>query len=228
MPIINQKWPRDICPQACSFGRTRNDIVQQSPRTRQRSVIRTGGRALWSAQCTWRLPQGTKLGKLRYWLESLEGLSGSAQIWDFAAPRVTGSATFTFVPNLTWYTGAIPAFWSLDTFLTLGSALVAGVTAIPLTGLAASTLVCVQGQYVQIGRRLYLCAATIVSDGAGAAVVPILGGLVDDAAIGTEIRFAEAACEMHLAEQSFDQSSSFGDGMTVVSATFIESVTDVT
>lgn len=228
MPIINQRWPRDICPNSCTFGRTRNDFVQTSPRTRQRHVIRTGGRPLWSAQCTWQLPQGVKLGKLRYWLEELDGFVGSVQLWDFAAPRVTGSALFNWVPDLTWYVGAIPAFWSLDTFLTLGSSLTAGETSIPLTGLIPSQLVCVQGQYIQIGRRLYLCASTVVADGGGNATVVIVGGLVDAVSAGAEIRFAEAACEMQLVEPTFEQSSKFGDGLTTISATFIESVTDVT
>lgn len=240
MTIINQRWPRDICPQACTFGRTRNDILQRSPRTQQRSVIRTGGRPLWSAQCTWMLPNSDRLAKLRYWLEELDGFAGSAQLWDFASPYPFGlnlAVTGTADVKIFWsHLGArapftfagFPSFWQLDSFLTAGSGLAAGATSIPLTGLPANGLVCVQGQYVQIGRRLYLATATIQADASGNATLTISPGLIDAVASGTEIRFAEAACEMQLAEQNFDSSARAGEGLITVSATFVESVTDVT
>jgi len=240
MTIINQRWPRDICPQSCTFGRTRNDISQQSPRTRQRSLIRTGGRPLWSARVSWALPNSDRLAKLRYWLEELEGFGGSVQVWDFASPYPYGlnlSPTgqpgelkifWSYLGNRAPFTLAgFPSFWVLDSFLTLGAGYSAGATSIALSGLTTGGLVCVQGQYVQIGRRLYLAAATVTADGGGNATLTITPGLVDAVTIGTEVRFAEAACEMQLAEQNFDASARAGDGLITVSATFIESVTDV-
>lgn len=240
MTIVNQRWPREICPQSCAFERSRNDIAQQSPRTRQRSIIRTGGRPLWSAQCSWLLPNGAKLAKLRYWLEALDGFSGSVQVWDFASPYPFGlnlATSDTEMSRIFWsylstrapfsFAG-MPSFWALDSYLTLGAAVAAGATSIPLSGLTPSGLVCVQGQYIQIGRRLYLCADGATADGSGNATVTILPALIDAAPIGTEVRFAEAACEMQLAEQSFGASASAGEGFISVSATFVESVTDVT
>lgn len=239
MAIINQRWPRDIRPEICSFGRTRNDIRQTSPRTRQASVIKLG-RPLWSAECSWSLGNTEKLAKLRYWLEALEGYNGSAQIWDFASPFPWGLNLATSgVETTRWFWSylstrspftyaGLPAYWEADSMLTLPGAHAAGATSINLTGLSAGGLVCVQGQYVQIGRRLYLCADTVTANGSGAATVPIVPGLAVAAAAGTEVRFAEAACEMQLAEQNFDSRSRAGEGLTVVSAKFIESVTDVT
>jgi hypothetical protein len=238
MTIINQRWPRDICPKTCVFGRSRNDISQTSPRSRQRSVIRTGGRPLWSARCTWELPNGDRLAKLRYWLEELDGFYGSVQLWDFSSPYPFGlnlsaggeiRTFWSYLGNRAPFNYAgLPALWALDSFSTLAAGYSAGATSIALTGLGANRLVCVQGQYIQIGRRLYIATATIESDASGNANVTFSPGLVDAVSSGTAVRMAEAACEMQLAEQNFDQSGRAGDGLVSVSATFLESATDVT
>ena len=238
MTIINQRWPRDLCPNSCRFGRSRNDIAQTSPRTRQRSVIRTGGRPLWSAECTWFFPNGDRLAKLRYWLEELDGLTGSVQIWNFNSPFPYGlqlsagngniRTFWSYLGNRAPFSYAgLPALWALDSFSTLGTSYAAGATSIVLGGLGANRLVCVQGQYIQIGRRLYLCAATVESDASGNATIAITPGLIDAAPSGTVVRMAEAACEMQLAEQNFDESGRYGDGFVSATATFIESQTDV-
>lgn len=236
MAIINQRWPRELAPESCAFGRSRNDVIQTSPRTRQEHII-AQGRPLWSAECSWALPNADKLARLRYWLEALEGFRGSAQIWDFASPYPFGlelvtSGTepsrifWTYLDNRApWSWSGLPSHWQLDATVP-ASAAAAGATSINLTGLAANTLAAVQGQYIQIGRRLYLVAATVSTDGTGAATITLAQPLLAAVSGGDPVRLVEAACEMRLASQEWDSRSRAGDGLTVVSAKFIETSQD--
>ena len=211
MPILNVRWPREYAPETCRFGRARNDIAQESPRTRNRKIIRQG-RPLWSAELSWTLPNNSSLAALRYWLEGLDGFNGSVQIWDFASPRPEHSPS--------------PAHWAEGVVLTLGTAALANATSIALTGLTPSTIAALQGQYVQIGRRLYLVAADVTASGGGAATINIVTPLIAAAPIGTEVRFSEAACDMELISQEFSGSARAGDGFVSVSANFRETVVD--
>lgn len=237
MTIINQRWPRDIAPESCRFGRSRNDVIQLSPRTRQEHVI-AQGRPLWSADCSWALPNTEKLAKLRYWLEALEGFRGSAQLWDFASPYpyglelvTTGSEPsrifWTYLGNRApWNWGGLPSHWQLDATISVAANAAIGATSVQFSGLAASTIAAVQGQYIQIGRRLYLVAATAMTDGTGAVTIALAQPLLAAVTIGDPARLIEAACEMRLASQDWDSSARAGDGLIVVSAKFIETVQD--
>jgi len=241
MAIINQRWPRDLCPESCVFGRTRNDVRQISVRTRKSTVIKQG-RPLWRAECTWSLPNTKRLAKLRYWLEQLDGFSGSVHIWDFGNPYPFGlelavdsagygevRTTWTNASVASfWTAGSVPSHWTIAANVTTTSALSAGATSIPITGLDASKVATVQGQYVQIGRRLYLAASDVNSNGSGNATIQLQSPLLTSPGAGALVRLAEAACEMQLADQNIDTRTRAGDGLTVVSATFIESVEDVT
>lgn len=237
MAIINEAWPRDLIPTTCTFTRSRNDIRQTSPATRKSTVIRRG-RPLWGAELSWTMGNGDKLAKLRYYLEALDGFAGSVQLWDFASPYpygVTGitgnfqSAMFwTYNGTLApWAFGSIPSHWIYsNTQPTLSSGASLGATSIALTGLTASAIAAVQGQYVQIGRRLYLVAADAVANGAGAATVTITPGLLAAASSGAECRFVEAKCEMELITQEWPQRASATDHLVTVSASFLETVQD--
>lgn len=237
MAIINQRWPRELCPTSCVFGRSRNDVLQRSPRTRQTHVI-SQGRPLWAADCTWSLPNTEKLAKLRYWLESLEGFAGSVQVWNFASPFPQGvyaSNSPSTPKKLVWLHlgqpyvfGAFngPSHWQYDATAEMTAAASAGDTEIAIAGLQASSPAVLQGQYVQVGRRLYVAAAVSVADGSGEASITLASPLISDAADGEIVRLVEAACEMRLAEQSFDESASGGQGYVSVSARFIETVED--
>lgn len=241
MAIINQRWPRDLCPESCVFGRQRNDVRQISPRSQKPTIIRQGGRPLYSAECTWRLPNTKRLAKLRYWLEQLDGFNGSVQLWDFGNPYPYGlelatgpsglgeiRTSWTYLGNDSlWTLGGIPTHWTIAAPVTLASSASLGATSLSLTGLDASKVTTIQGQYVQVGRRLYLAASDVDSSGAGTATISLQSPLLAAASSGATVRLAEAACEMQLAEQSIDARTAASDGLTIVTAKFIESVEDV-
>jgi hypothetical protein len=86
--------------------------------------------------------------------------------------------------------------------------------------------VCLQGQYVQIGRRLYLVTADASSNVSGAATITITPGLISAGAANDEVRFVEAACEMRLERQEWDFSGGYRQGVVRVSASFVETVED--
>lgn len=198
------------------------------------------GRPLWKADLSWSMPNGDNLAELRYWLESLEGYSGSVQLWNFAAPYpfglnlVTsagdpevGRVLWSYLSNRApWSYAGFPSHWALDSTVTISAIAAVGATSISLTGLDASKLVCVRGQYIQIGRRLYICTSTVTSSAGGTATVTFAPGLLAAVAINDKARLAEAACEMRLEVQDFDESAQAGAGLVNVSASFIETVTD--
>lgn len=211
MAIVNKRWPADLAPETCTFSRSRNDILQRSPRSRQTSVI-VQGRALWGCRLSWSLPNGATLAKLRRWLERLEGFKGSVQLWDFTSPRPEG-----FAP---------PAHWAAGATCTVGAAASAGARIVVLSGLTPSVIAVVAGQYVQIGRRLYLAADDATATGGGTCVVHLETPLIESVPHGETVRLAEAGCEMHLVVQDIDTTSRAGDGLVTVSASFSETVVD--
>lgn len=237
MAIINQRWPRDLCPETCTFSRTRNDVRQISPRTRQSKNIRMG-RPLWMAEVSWTFANDFKLAKLRYLLENLEGYAGSVQLWDFASPypwginaSIGGGDRRLFWSYLTTrapfsYAGA-PYHWNYaGPYPLVATAAAIGATSIALKSLDPSKIVALQGQYIQIGRRIYIASANVTSDGSGNATLTFFPGLLAAAAVDAEVRLVEAACEMELADQNFKASARAGSGLNTVSATFVETVTD--
>lgn len=212
MAILNQRWPTDLQPASCKFSRIRNDQMQISPVSRQAKMLRMG-RPLWQAECTWVLRSHRELAKLRWWLEGLDGYAGSVQIWDFKSPRPL-------------YENA-PTHWADGATVTLAANAALGATSLQLSGLEASKIAVVQGQYVQVGNRLYLANADVTADGAGLATISINPGLLAAATAGAAIRLSQAACEMRLEEQNWPQDGAYGTTVTV-SARFVETADDAT
>jgi hypothetical protein len=241
MAIINQRWPEDLAPDTCVFGRSRNDVLQRSPVSRKGKVLRQG-RPLWSASLTWQLPNSDRLAKLLYLLEALDGYAGSVQLWDFARPfpettRLTTSLLVTAgADDIPWTFGGTETVWTFGGAATLwsfggaGAKLAAGAgagaTSFTVTGFAAGIVAAIQGQAIQIGRRRYVVAADAVTDGAGTATITILGGLITAAAANDVVRMQYAACEMQLAAPDYDNSATAADGFIRVSAQFTETVED--
>jgi hypothetical protein len=214
MTILNQRWPNDLIPEACQFGRSRNDQLQVSPRTRETHVIRMG-RPLWSAELSWTMPSGNTLAKLRYWLEELDGFAGSVQIWNFAAPHPMPIGTT-----------ALPTHWQAGSTVQIAAGASINATSVALKGLQASQPAVKQGQPIQIGRRIYIAAADVNADGSGNATVGLTGGLLAAAVTNDIVRLRDAACEMRLAEQSFTEETEAQTGWTRIRASFVETVTD--
>lgn len=240
MTLINYRWPRDLCPETCVFGASRNDVIQRNPNTRKTKVY-ARGRRLWSAKCSWTLPNDESLAKLRYILDSLDGYAGSVQLWDFTSPYPQGLTLATpgdIEPVRIWWTynnvrapwtfAGLPTHWTLGNTVSLSTSLSAGATFIELTGLAPSTIAVVQGQYVQVGRRLYLAKVGATSNAGGVAVVELTSGLISAATAGDPVRLVEAGCEMQRDEQNYEISMTAGNGFASVSASFVETVEDFT
>lgn len=236
----NVRWPRDLCPQSCTFTRSRNDVRQESPRTRSAYVI-VNGRPLWTADVTFKFGNGSKLAKLRYWLEKLEGYRGSVQLWDFNAPYPYGidfgfGALSMYERHTLWTNGGtqygfswagLPSHWVGGAIVLADGAAVIGATSVPLKNLQASKIACITGQYIQIGRRLYICAADKTADGAGKATIELTSPLLANIANGADVRLVEAACEMQMTSQEWGQAGDANSGQTSVRVTFQETAEDV-
>lgn len=238
MAIINQRWPSDLMPETCAFGPSRNDAALVAPYTRQTTVIKRG-RPLWTAKCAWRFPNSDKLAKLRYWLEALDGFSGSVQVWDFSSPYPAGvTLGVSTTPRQLFWTntgtnyvftsGALPYQWTAGNSVPAAAGAAIGATSVNVSGLTPSTLACLLGQYIQVGRRLYISAASVTSDGSGNATLQLLRPLISAVVAGDPVYVVQAACEMRMANQDWSNSTTAGDGTTTVSAEFIETVQDYT
>lgn len=239
MAIINQRWPSDLMPERCDFGPSRNDAALVAPYTRQITVVKRG-RRLWTAKLSWRYPNNATLAKLRYYLEALDGFAGSVQLWDFSAPvpagvdfaGAAGGGSSTTIPwtysgiTETFLFGGSPSFWGISSAITAGASAAVGATSILLTGLVPSKIAVVQGQFVQIGRRLYIADATVSSNGSGNATITLTSGLVSAVVTGDVVRLTQAGCEMRLENIDWQHTATAGDGFVGVSASFIETVTD--
>lgn len=238
--FVNVRWPTAIRPTSCTFGKSRNDIAQESPRTRKRTFIQRG-RPLYYAELTWRYPQTSKLAHLRYFLDRLEGFAGSVQIWNFASPYPYGiDYGYGAPPNynrrtlwtnsgsqtpFTW-TG-LPSHWVSGATVTVNANAAVGATSVIVQGLQASKPAVVAGQYVQFGRRLYIAAADANSNGGGVATIELTSGLLAAANAFDTARLVEAACEMELIDQDISEAADASDGMVSVRARFRETVEDV-
>lgn len=238
MALINVRWPSDLTPETCEFGRSRNDILQLSPRTRKEKVIRQG-RPLWAARVSWSMPNTQRLAKLRYYLEGLDGYSGSVQLWDFSSPYPFGLdlATLTGTEKVRlrwtnsgasplWTWAGLPSHWVPGNTVQLGQNVAAGDTTFNLQGLEASKLAAVQGQYIQIGRRLYVVTDNATSNGSGVVTITIQTPLLASGSTGDVVRLVEAGCEMRLAAQDWQADAGAGQGLVRVSASFIETFQD--
>lgn len=238
MALINVRWPSDLTPETCEFGRSRNDILQLSPRTRKEKVIRQG-RPLWAARVSWSMPNTQRLAKLRFYLEGLDGYAGSVQLWDFSSPYPFGLdlATLTGAEQVRlrwtntgtsplWTWAGLPSHWTPGNTVLLAQSLAVGATTFQIYGLEPSKLATVQGQYIQIGRRLYVVTGNATSSASGVAAVTIQTPLLAAAAVNDPVRLVEAGCEMRLAAQEWKADAGAGQGLVRVSASFIETVED--
>ena len=237
MTIVNQRWPRTLCPESCRFGRSRNDILQASPRTRYENVI-VQGRPLWTAELSWRVPVGPEAMQLRYLLDGVDGYRGSVQIWDFSLPRPEWlvfaderAPQYLYWSNVsvtglrfTW--NGLPSHWTYDATVSAGATRAIGDTTIALSSLAANTLAVLQGQHVQIGRRLYVADNSYTSSAGGTVTIGLTTPLLSAVAVNDPVRLVDAGCEMRLASQEWQGGRSAGDGFYSVSARFIETVRD--
>lgn len=210
---------------------------QESPRSRQSTIVRQG-RPLWKAEVSWSVPNTDKLAKLRYYLEALDGFNGSVQIWDFTSFKPDGLELATsdaegsriywthLGAKIPWTWAGLPSHWMLDSSVPASAARAIGATTVAVSGLEASRPAVVQGQYVQVGRRLYLAAAGASSTAGGAATITLASPLLSAVAVGDPIRLVEGACEMELVSQEWGAAAKAGDGFVRVSATFRETVGD--
>lgn len=211
MAIIAQRWPVALAPVSCEFGRSRNATLQVSPRSRKETLI-AQGRPLWMAKLAWQFPQDSTAALLQYWLEAIDGHAGSVIMWDWSLNVPVNYAA--------------PAHWVWEATVQVNGAHSAGATSLALKGLAASSVAAIQGGKVQVGRRLYVVAATVNSDGSGNATLTLTTPLLAAAANNDPAYLGNPGCEMRLDKQVWQAAARAGDGLISVSADFVETVAD--
>ncbi|MEQ1651923.1 MAG: hypothetical protein ABL897_05490 [Hyphomicrobium sp.] len=164
------------------------------------------------------------------------------QIWNFASPYPFGidigvnadgssnvrtkwvylSQQYGFVAS------GLPTQWSVAGALPkLYFAAAAGATSITVAGIDVGSYAVIQGQYIQIGRRIYIAAADSIGNSFGRAVITLQTPLLSALAFGVTVRLVEAACEMQMIGGTFSEDASAEDGFSMVRASFIETVEDL-
>jgi hypothetical protein len=232
--LIAERWPDALCPTACLFGRSRNDIEQVSSRSRFKTIV-AQGRPLWTCELTFAKGSGVDLSELRWYIEGLQGKRGTVMLWDWNVdfPTGTGSigGTSAVIP-LHWSNGASTFTWSgSKTWTAPGSFSVyqysaVGTFNIYVKGLLPNQRVLARGDYIQVGKRLYLVDDDAISTPSGHATVTLMTPLISQANSGSEIRLYRAACEMSLANQEWGIRGQGGNPYREVTLSFIETVED--
>lgn len=228
MTLINHRWPSDLAPSRCQWGRTRNDMLGVSPRSRQEHVIKQS-RPLWTCSLSWDLTRGVDEARLRYLLEGLEGYAGSVQLWDWGALGNAAAPAGLMWTNLgvdyAWtHYGIISQWQGAATYLANGTA---GNVAVLISGLTPSVPAILQGGYLQIDRRLYIADNAYSANGAGVATIGITTPLLKTY-INATSRLVEAGCEMRMVKQDWQAARSAGASLSSVTAEFVETVEDYT
>jgi hypothetical protein len=238
MTIIAERWPIELCPSRCTFGRSRNDKLQLSPRTERETII-VQGRAKWQCKLTWDHHQHVNLPELRRFLDGLDGHRGSVILWDFEFPYSLIEAAKTATPviapdtRLYWSNGGSTFSWSngtgtnIFTYALTPTLIPAGSTLVPLMSMPPSATLLKRGEYIQFGRRLYLLKSDLVADSEGFGSAEISTALITDADESTEVRVTRAGCEFRLARQSWESEREAGNPFGKFSAEFVETEYDV-
>lgn len=238
---VAQRWPSEVCPETCEFGRSRNDILQRSSTSRQEFVVRRG-RPLWTATLTWDLTI-TRERTLRYWLDTLQGHRGSVILWDFKAPfpaeraiamTLQASPSFRIQPLVyrTWLNGTNTHLWvnsGSSFYWTNPMTTTVGMTSVTLSipPQALATPILRQGDYIQLKRRLYIVASDVTtSPGVPFVIVPLTTPILDELVNTDDVRIIEAGCEMMMVSQDWSSSRSAGNAFSKATATFIETTSN--
>lgn len=191
-------WPEHIQPASCTWGRSRNDRILESPVSRKRQIVRRG-RPLWTASVEWRVP-ARHVSEVRYQLEALGGTSGAVYLRDYAAKAVEPPGT-----------------------ITVRVAATANATAVDTEGWPPSTSnLIAAGDYVQIGSGLYVVSAASGSDALGRISVPLRTPLLAAASVGTQVIVDTPSARMRATSPKWSGSRSTRDGLWSVRMDFIE------
>lgn len=161
------------------------------------------GRPLWMAEISWRIRPGD-VSALRYLLDGLSGQHASVMLRDMSVRQ--------------------PAFRGTVTAQSLAAV---GATSVATTGWTPSTAVMAAGDYVQLGRRLYLAASAVTSNGSGVATIALDRPLLEAVAAGAEVNYRLPACEMRMIDDAWTGARDAEDGLMSVRATFLETVENV-
>lgn len=239
--IVAKRWPIDLLPSQCKWGMSHNDQLFVSPDSRRESVIRRG-RPLWTASVTWERFEG-EINRLYDILHGIGGFRGSVILWDFLKPKPRGlglvaneSTSTADNPLLTWTNSGSKNYWISGGYksrfsyvsgaTTLTTNQVAGTLDVPITGLYPSSTILLAGDKIQIGRRLYVVRAPLVSNGSGAGTAYLHYGLVQNTPAGSEVRVRYAGCEMRLKDQDWEFSGQANDPTRPITLNFIETGVD--
>lgn len=231
--VLPKRWPADLRPFSCEFGRSYNDEVHVSPRSRYETVV-VRGRPLWTCQMSFQRIHYVDQHHLRQLLEGL-GRQNAIEVWDFTveAPQGSGLATDGAVDEILspwehlgsgvlWDDGADGMHWVAGANAMATAEAAAGTLSVAVSGLNTSSLILASGDYVQVGRRLYLCAENLFSDEFGAGTLILQTPLIETAPIGETVRLYRAGCEMRVASAEWVQSRSADDPFISVQVDLVE------
>lgn len=175
-------WPAILVPARATWGLQSNTETFTSPLNRAVQTVERPG-ARWKA--TLELPRMTtdKRGQLEAFLASLGGMAGRFRLWPHARPVSAAGISLPVMP-------AVSA--SLSDFRVL-----------PTESWPASTMVLLAGEYVEVGGELKMVTANVVSDGSGAAAIPVAPPFRKAPAVGSELVLNHPSTTMMLSSDEY-------------------------
>lgn len=236
--VVPRRWPATICPNFCEFGRSRFHTLQNQNASGYETTVNIEARPLWGCRLSWERIEDVDAQRLQGLLDQLSECRVAIQIWDFTARGRRGSGSVVSGSNtkyrpVLWQRGSTQRGWQYfgksipwsGNGAARARAAVAGSLSVEVYGLASSSRIALSGDYIQIGRRLYLLTQDLVSNSGGVAMAYLDWPLLSDVATADPVLLDQAACEM-IMQGEWTGSRSSGDSFTEFSAEFIETQTD--
>lgn len=161
-------WPATLVPARATWGLQSNTETFTSPLNRSIQTLERPG-ARWKA--TLEMPRMTadKRGQLEAFLASLGGMAGRFRLWPHARPV---SAVGVGASDATLVLDFMNQVYQVDGAPAVAAALT-DYKVLPTKYWPASTMVLRAGEYVEVGGELKIVTANVVSDGTGAAAIPV-------------------------------------------------------
>lgn len=175
-------WPAILVPARATWGLQSNTETFTSPLNRSVQTVERPG-ARWKA--TLELPRMTadKRGQLEAFLVSLGGMAGRFRLWPHARPVSAAGIALPVMPTV--------------------SAALSDFRVLPTQSWPASTMVLLAGEYIEAGGELKMVTANVVSDGAGAAAIPVAPPFRKAPSVGAELVLNHPSTTMMLSSDEY-------------------------
>ena len=232
---MTARWPTNLYPSSCMFGRSRNPAVQTSAASGH-AYEWPRGQPLWTAQCTFEITPAI-YGEFVDTIETADGMRVPWLVHDFANPwpcldsniqRATGyvwagtSAPFKWIRTATrynWIRRAID-YSALSPAVVFNTA--AGSYSIIISGFTAYKMTLVRGDLIEIDERLYMLQRSIVSDASGRATLILSTPLLALATAASVVKIVKPACVMRVDSHTWSSQRPWNDPMSSATLKFVE------